>query len=242
VSGSIPALAEMLKDPSGDVRRRVAGVLGSLGPQARSAAPAMIAALEGQDIPTRASILAALGRLGASDGATVPTLLEALDDPSDEIRATAVNALGESIDSHRDAVVPALVKALGDPSETVRFWAGCRLGGSRPHRLVFPHLVESLSRGEPVARRSAAAALAWMCDDPTREPEVIRRAAEALAAALADRDARVRAAAASALWRFGHAGSPAVPALRAALDDPSRSVRDSASATLRVIAADQARR
>jgi HEAT repeat protein len=232
----------MLKDPSGDVRRWAAGVLGSVGPRAGAAAPAMIAALEGQDIPTRASILTALGRLGASDEATVPTLLEALDDRSDEVREAAVNALGEFIGSHRDAVVPALLKALGDPAEIVRYRAGCRLGGSLPRRLVLPHLVETLSRGEPVARRSAAEALAWVCDDPTREPEVIRRAAEALAAALADRDARVRAAAASALWRFGHAGAPAVPALRAALDDPSRSVRDSAFATLRIIAVDQARR
>jgi HEAT repeat protein len=217
-------------------------VLGSLGPGAAKAAPVLVAGLAGQDIRTRVSILEALGRLGASDGAVLPTLLKALEDPSDAIRAAAVNALGEFIGSHRDLVMPVLLKALGDPSEDVCYQASTRLGSSRPHRLVLPHLVENLSKGEPGVRSSAAQALAWMCYDPAPEPEVPRRAAEALAAALADRDPRVRSSAASALWRFGAAAGPAEPALRAAMNDPCRSVRDRASATRRAIAEDRARR
>jgi HEAT repeat protein len=91
--------------------------------------------------------------------------------------------------------------------------------------------------------RAAAAGALWQLHDATdAEPEVIRRAVEALAAALADRDAQVREAAAGSLQSLGGAARTAEPALRAAMSDPSRPVRDKASAALQWIASSRAGR
>jgi HEAT repeat protein len=229
----------MMEDRSGVVRRWAAGALSGIGTRAAAATavPAMIAGLEGQDVPTRASILAALGRLARSHESVIPALLRALEDPSDGIRMAAVDALGEHIGSHRDVVLPVLLKVLEDPSQGVRFQAGWRLGKSRPAAMVVPLLIEELNKGEPLVRAVAAGALWHLHDAIDAEPEVIRRAVEALAAALADRDAQVREAAVGSLQALGGAARAAEPALRAAMDDPSRSVRDKASAALQWIAA-----
>src|SRR5262249_37327424 len=149
------------------------------------------------------SILTALGQLGAPSGAVIPALLNALDDPSEEIRAAAVEALGRSISSRGDVVVPALLKAMNDPSRIVRFEASRSLVASRPPGMVLPPLIERLRDAEPVVRMTAAAALSRMAETPERQPETTRRAVEALAAALADPDRRVRSGAAWGLARFG---------------------------------------
>jgi HEAT repeat protein len=240
--GSIPALAEMMTDPSGGVRRRAARVLGSLGPRAAPAALAMIAGLEGQDIPTRAAILTAASRVDAAGGAVVPTFLAALDDPSDQIRTAAAEALGRFIGSHRNVVVPALLKAMKDPSRLVRDEVSRSLGASRPARLVLSPLIERLGDGDPIVRVAATEALSRMADTPEREAETTRRVVEALGAALADPDRRVRSGAAWGLARFGDEAAAAEPTLRAAMDDPSRVVRDGASAALRAIAEGRGRR
>ena len=76
--------------------------------------------------------------------------------------------------------------------------------------------IETLARDrDPAARVKAAERLAVHT-----EPEAIA----ALAGALSDRDATVRLAAASALWRMEKAAEPARPQLLAALDDASLDV------------------
>ena len=106
----------------------------------------------------------------------------------------------------------------------------------RPARVVLPTLIERLKQGEPNTRKAAAGALWELCDATDRDPEVARRAVEALAAALTDRDAEVRSCASWSLMRFGADARAAEPALRSAMNDPDRRVRDNASAALRAIA------
>ena len=242
IPGAIPALTEMLKDGSGDVRRWAADALGWVGPRAGSAALALIAGLEGHDIADRVTILLALGRLVPWHEAIVPALLKALEDPSDQVRIAAVDALGEHVNSRRDAVMPALLKAMNDPSWGVRFQVSERLGMIRPARIVLPTLIERLKVGEPNTRTAAAWALWKLCDATDRDPEVARGAVEALAAALADRDAEVRSCASWSLMRFGADARAAEPALRSVMNDPDRRVRDNASAALRATAEDRAGR
>jgi HEAT repeat protein len=238
-AGASPVLAGMLKDPSDEVRLRAADGLGRLGPRAAKAAPAMIAALEGQGTRTRAAMLSALGRIGAKDAAAFPTLLASLDDPAAEIRQAAARALGGLVGSHRDAVLPALLKAMNDPSWNVRLWVGEGLGKVRPARIVLPRLIEALKGDRPNARKTAAGALGELCGARDRDPETTRRAAEALAVALADRDPDVRSSAIWALRLLGADARPAESALRATLNDPNRNVRDHASAALQAIAEDR---
>jgi HEAT repeat protein len=235
-AGAFPVLAGMLKDPSDDVRLRAADALGRLGPRAAKAAPAVIAALEGQGPRTRAAMISALGRIGANDAAALSVLLASLDDPAREIREAAARALREFVGPHRDAVLPALLKAMNDSSWNVQFWVGDGLGKVRPARVVLPHLIEALKGDRPNARKTAAGALGELCDARDRDPETTRRAAEALAVALADRDPEVRSRAVWSLRLLGADARPAESALHAALNDPSRNVRDHASAALRAIA------
>lgn len=66
------------------------------------------------------------------------------------------------------------------------------------------------------------------------------RAVAALAAALGDGDARVREAAASALWKIGDAAAAARPALEQALSDPAPAVRLRVAGALEALGADPA--
>jgi HEAT repeat protein len=137
--------------------------------------------------------------------------------------------------------MPALLKAMNDPSWDVRYQVGRGLGMIRPAPVILPPLIERLKQGEPNTRKAAAGALWYLCDARDRDPEVAWRAVEALAAALADRDPEVRSGAAWSLMRFGADARTAEPALRSAMNDPDRRVRDNASAALRAIADGRAR-
>jgi HEAT repeat protein len=230
---AIAALAELMNDRSSAVRLWTAEVLGSLG---SAAAPAMIAALPTQDVPTRTSLVTHLGQLRAKDDAIVSSLVKAIDDPAPEVRAWAVQGLRGLVPSRQDVVVPALLKAMGDSDSSSWHWASLTLGTIRPHQLVLSALIERLRQGEPRARRAAAFAMAQMGGDTTSEPELTSQALPPLAAALTDPDPTVRSAAAWAIQRFGAAAKPVEAALRAAINDPNRHVRDSVSAALRAIA------
>ena len=87
--------------------------------------------------------------------------------------------------------------------------------------------VEVLSRHRDAARRAEAAEYLGSFT----YPDVIA----ALAAALQDADARVRAAAAGALWESGKASESARPALLRALDDPATSVAIRAAGALEAL-------
>ncbi len=194
----------------------------------------MIAGLEGKDVPTRVLILAALGRFVPSSQEAVAALVKALDDPAERIRVAAVRVLGEHVNTAGAAVLPALVKATNDPSRSVGYWACWALASARPAAAVLPVLIDRLERGEPGTRRAAADVL-WETGngpDRDRDPEVVKRAVSALTAALRDREAEVRAAAASSLRHFGLDAASAEPALRAAMNDPDREVREKAAVAL----------
>ncbi len=234
---AVPTLAAMLKDDSPAVRDWAAGGLSRSGP---SAVPALIAGLEGKDVPTRVAIVTALGRFVPEHPEAVATLVKAVDDPAEPIRVAAVDVLGEHVNTtRRDAVLPALVKATNDPSRPVVYWACQGLATARPAADVLPTLIDRLERGEADVRAAAAGAF-WRIGEATnrdRDPEVVKRAVTALTAALRDREAEVRSAAASSLGQFRLDAASAEPALRAAMNDPDRYVRDKAAEAIQQIAA-----
>jgi len=91
---------------------------------------------------------------------------------------------------------------------------------------ALPGLVAALGSSRPTERASAARTLGWL---------QAREAVPALADALRDDDAAVRAQAALALARVGEAGD-ALPALRAALRDADPWVREEAARALGLLA------
>jgi hypothetical protein len=67
----VPALAGMLKDPSGGVRLGTALALGRFGPAAKAAIPEIIGSLRDSDRYVRVNAVRALGTIGPSDAAVV---------------------------------------------------------------------------------------------------------------------------------------------------------------------------
>jgi HEAT repeat protein len=83
----------MLKDKSAEVRGTAIQALGTIGPQAAPAVPALVDGLEHGDQLTRKLAAEALGRIGREAKAAVPALRQALDaDPV--VARSAREALG----------------------------------------------------------------------------------------------------------------------------------------------------
>jgi HEAT repeat protein len=116
---AVPALTELLSDPSPDVRVAAAEALGKVGPAATGAVPGMAALLK-EDQPARVvRVLKALRRLRGANYEAIPAFVEATRHPDAETRENASEALGEAGAAARDAL-PALRPLLKDDNEKVR--------------------------------------------------------------------------------------------------------------------------
>jgi hypothetical protein len=154
-----------------------------------------------------------LGALGTRGG--VPALLERLEDRRPEVRMSAVQALGEIGSAE---AVPALSAAFLErrvaPTSVVND-ALRRIGGESA-----PAFERGVDSPDPIVRVSSCFGLAAIA---STHGAAVYRLAEVLES---DSDARVRAAAASALGLAGGGNAPA--ALVAATTDPEVQVRRSA--------------
>jgi HEAT repeat protein len=124
------ALIERLKDKHDRNRAGVAEALGSMGPAAKDAVPALIAALTAalhdENWKFRVSVVQALGEIGpAAKDASVPALIVALTDEDKTVRAYAFEALGRIGPEAKDAV-PALAEALNGKDGAVQHEAPWR--------------------------------------------------------------------------------------------------------------------
>jgi HEAT repeat protein len=108
---ALDALIERLSDPDGDIRMRVAVALGKIGD--RRAAPALVRAASGDDLPLRRVAILALGELDAG----LDVLADALHDPDPAVRIRAAIAFGET---HDVVAVTPLTQALEDENPGVR--------------------------------------------------------------------------------------------------------------------------
>jgi HEAT repeat protein len=115
----VPALIELLRDPSEEVRWNAALTLGKIGPGAQAAVPALIAALKDTDANVREHAAESLGQIGAEARAAVPPLTATLKDSSPRVRRDAVRSLGQIGPAARDAV-PTVRALLRDPDAKVR--------------------------------------------------------------------------------------------------------------------------
>jgi HEAT repeat protein len=198
-----------LKSPDVEDRRRAIHALGAIGAEAEGAAPALgTALLEDVDRGARIGAALALMKLGPAAAPALPSLIRALEDKDPIIRMDVVTTLLRMGRVARPAV-PALVRALGDE----RNETNCGL--------FFCTIKEVVAVAVGHASAGTAEAVPALTEllRPT-EPEATRQAA-------------VRA-----LGEVGKEASPAVPELRALLDDPSDGVRQAAAEALRKITAE----
>ncbi len=100
----VPTLIHKLKDRDKEVRFNAAYAVGKIGPAAKEAVPALIAALKDEYRWVAAS---ALGKIGP---AAVPALIAALKDEDGSVRVSAAFALGWI----GPAAFPSLIAALKD--------------------------------------------------------------------------------------------------------------------------------
>lgn len=231
-AASIEAAVAATGDPDPRVRRASAEILGESG----SGYPSpLVALLTDPDPGVRETALRAVPRTG--DPGALPEVAGRFRDPDPAVRSAAVAAASEL--SPADELAAIVAPALEDPDPAVRAGAAAailRQGRDRRAREVVRALAASRDPedraraidvaggsgdapalvGEGVAdpaapvRAAAARALGGM------DPAV---AVDPLVGLLGDEDASVRAAAAAALGRIG---DPAVAAVAAALQDPSR--------------------
>jgi hypothetical protein len=134
----------LTNDPSPDVRQVAAEALGSIGPEARLAAPALFRAAKDKSDRVRNNALGALGDIRPDPQPTIPVLVVGLDEPWWNARATAVYALGKYGPEARLAAL-AVFRATKDTDWRVRLIAFGALERIRPDpQLTIPVLVAGL--------------------------------------------------------------------------------------------------
>ncbi len=226
---AIPVLAESARtDLDFGVRQEAIRALGTIG---RQAVPVLITLMRtGGDAITRAEAAKALGEMGDNARTAVPDLIESLHERDDLVRLVAVRAVGKMYLANRQlrSALRALAdSATADRSESVRVSAIRTLATMGPEAI--PTLIQVLEADrDRDARRDAADGLA----DIGRGSH---NAAHALAGALHDREALVRAAAARALGRIEVRDEEVVNSLSRAQNDDDEYVRDTARKSLRNI-------
>ena len=250
-ASAIPPLAwAVVHDTDAEVRFIAVAALGDYAGLNETAAAALISALKGDSPRIRARAAQSLGTMAALPRVT-PALIAALGDPSAEVRAEAAAALGRGAQDW-EVVEPALFAARFDADEGVRVAVIVAMDSrSSGPRSTTPSGAERVARyqsmmlagliGEsPRVRRAAARALGHEPSFGFGDPIALTNAE---IDALADPDAEVRAAAATALGiprdslvaptgPSQHALGRALVRLVKALGDADDRVRSAASAVI----------
>lgn len=166
VAGAVPALADALKDPDTLVRGDAASALRVIGPPAKNAVPALVAALQAiqplveldQALTTvdLARALATIDEATAQEHA-LPILISAYDSRPD-VRSLIVEGLQDF--EAPGKVMPTLLRALGDNDASVRRAAVDGLGKiGPPAASAMPQLTKALKDPDELTGKLAARAI-----------------------------------------------------------------------------------
>ena len=238
-----------------NIRSTAARTLAAIGPDAKSAVPALTQALHSGDANLRWEAAGALSRIG---GPGLPHLASALADKDPAVRRAAASVLGD-LGPDATMAAPALLKALGDQYDYVRVAAATSL--SKLGTNALPFLMQEMRSSDALSRKRAAIGLGILHGpramvtppllelvedhDPGCRAQAIQSLATfnfpnpaivaAFIAALKDPVMEVRLAAVQALAQARRQAAPAVSGLNACLDDPSSPIRESAARALGAI-------
>jgi HEAT repeat protein len=213
-------IAALQSDPALREASRLA--LAPPSPRSKTAIPVLGRALKDESAQVRAGAAAALYWMAARAGPAIPALTTALRDSDARVRRLASMALGRIGPAAGEAAQP-LARVLADSDVGVRTAAGAAL--RQIGLAAAPGVTEVLKKdSDPRVRSAAAAALPGLASND----DAHRQFRETLLAALADREAPVRVAAANALFRVRMGPGDAtlvLPPLTTALKDSDARVR-----------------
>jgi len=201
-------------------------MMGSLGPVAKPAVPALVAALDDTSETVRMVAVGALGEIGIPATLVIPALVKALRDPAQTVRHRAVSQFAFSIPPS-DAVVPHLKQLLEDKDRSVASLAKSALNS--PHRqakdrtAVYVTMLQMGSANDYTLRQLAQFG-----------PEAAGTVPAVIPVLKHERPLN-RYLAAEVLGAIGPGAREAVPALTAALQDEDAIVRESTAEALRAI-------
>lgn len=260
----VPGLSGALKDPDAGVRWAAAESLGRIGPAAKSAVPALAAALEDKEI--RSIVADALAGIGPEAKPAVPGLVQIVrNEKEPSLRYTAGVALVRIDKSSAGPAAPILAEALRNPDGRFRHDAVMLLVAIGPAgKEATPVLTEMLLKDkQSYARQLAAHSLGYVRDPRAvpalleafeKDPEVGVRntavislglmgpdamtAVPGLEARLKDADVGTRIVSAEALWRINKDAKKAVPVLVEGLQDKNDYMVGLASGVLGRMGAD----
>jgi HEAT repeat protein len=241
------------------VRQRAASALAAAGPEAQSAAAALLDALKGERAAMRAVAAHALGEVRGDPRRVAPALCAALADAAAEVRRQA----GLSLASLGGEAVPALREALRRDDPNIRRDAALALAAMGPAaRPAAGDLALLVKDQDPQVRAAGAQALAGLGEDahaaiPTLlhvlwtestlgvQKQVLRAIVRIgskdmpnLLKALEEINGVARWATPYILKQFGPKAKDAVPHLVKHLSDPDMGKRLSAALSLGEIGAD----
>ncbi len=209
--GKVPEVAAHLEDLDEKARVAAARVLGSLGPDAAPAVPALAEALY-DTAPVATAAAGALGRIGSAAAAAAPDLdiLARAGEP-ESVAASAVAALARVGDAAR---VSALLREPGRRSVA---WEGLKVAGPE----AVPTFATLLRDRSWHVRAAAANVLAFTAPESPEVPDL-------LAGAARDQAPAVRLAALAGLARVARATTASVAAAGVAVSDAEARVRSAA--------------
>jgi uncharacterized protein (TIGR02996 family) len=225
----VAGLAELLKHAEWYVRKQAAVCLGHIGPKAKAAIPALLAAMKDEHSAVRKAAAAAVTDIGADESAGTETLRDALNDTHHRVRQEAAKILG-AMGAKAD-VLGELAKRLESKTPKERIAAVEALGQLQT-TAVIEHLGKVLTTDqEPDVRNSAARQLAQYAR-PGQSAMV-----EFLRQALSDRSPTVRRSVLGVLAQLTDARNLAPDVIRN-LSHKSGEVRSAAATALGRIAKD----
>ncbi len=233
---AVPVLIELLdEDPTLEHAPRIwaTKAISLFGPEARAAAPPLVAILKDTGLPVaeRQGAIEALAQIGGAHPRAIPALVETLNlkpaeqtaaakEDADTLRELAVESIA-LVGKDAAIAVPVLLRSLGDPREPMRRKTAMALGRIGPAaQLAIPSLMESLAFDESHAVRDAA---------ETALAEIGTPAVPALVHLLDDQEAELRRRAAGSLGQMKAQAKPAVAPLEERLGDPDPHVRYTAA-------------
>ncbi len=212
---ALPALLANLRADAPQVRMDAAAAIGRLGPRAKGAGGALLAAFPGEKDPfARRAMIAALGQVGPDAREAVPPLLHAVRDGygsvDDLVGYEATVALAR-IDPDGAASVALVAAMLQDKDPEIRRRAAGMVRVLGPGlKALTPAVAAAMKDTDGGVRAEAMRSLAALHPEPGV-------AVPALTDALADPEKFVRLWASNALATYGADAAPAVKALMAAV-------------------------